>query len=85
MGVAGRKGIVGIVGIGNSMCKGTELLSVSQESVSTVTGRHLHISIWQVFLYFSLGKPRKTLGMLCRYWAVDKTAAVAHASLIGGL
>ena len=76
----------GFLGIGNDTCKGPELLPLSQENFTTLTWSHLHVIIRgrYCFCISPLANHIK-LGMLCHFWPVDKTTAVAHKSLIGGL
>ena len=76
----------GFLGIGNDTCKGTELLPLSQESFTTLTWSHFHVIIRDrhCFCISPLANHVK-LGTLCHFWPVDKTAAVNHKSLIGGL
>lgn len=72
LGIAGRKGILGI---GNNTCEGTELLPLSQESISTITWSDscIIIGVRNFFIF------------LPRHWPVDKTASFAHESLMGVL
>lgn len=68
------------------MCKITELLPLSQESISTVTWSIcIILSGADFILLLFLGKPSKTVGMPCHFWAIVKKTAVAHKSLIWGL